>query len=424
MPRARPFGWWRPATQVLLGANPVDAEFSTFTNGTFAPTADGVTTATLTYTARNADEDLLAGETVTFAVSRVLVSAALSTVTATTEIADDGVASATCTIRILDANGDPVSGVPAASCVLAVSGAGNTVTQPASASNANGYVSGSFVSTTAASKTVSFTICGLAITDTATTVVTGTPSDYPNEPDGYTAIYEHDMDALPSGANGITGSYLLTNPSSYMTATTEATAPQSPTTIINLVYPDGFADGSSPGRFSGSSDFTQRSGQYFSYQIRIAEAEYENHSVLTKMMFFGVGTVGGGAYNEVFLALRSPSAGRTHSEFKVELRQQGHVSRNMVQNVDTSALFTCEDWHQVEVLMELNSAVDVADGTARWWIDGTLAGEYTDVVWNTTAASEGFRGLKYDPTYGGNSGETKTGDANWQMDHIYYSGVV
>ena len=53
----------RRRRQLLLGSAALDVtpheSTSTLTNGTFAPTANGVTTATFTYTCRNAAGDVL-----------------------------------------------------------------------------------------------------------------------------------------------------------------------------------------------------------------------------------------------------------------------------------------------------------------------------------------------------------------------------
>jgi hypothetical protein len=101
----------------------------------------------------------------------VTVDAATCVVTATGPIENDGVASSTVTIRVLNTDGNPMAGLAAANIVLAVTGTGNTLTQPTGVTDNDGYISGSFVSSGAATKTASFTVLGTAITDTASVVV-------------------------------------------------------------------------------------------------------------------------------------------------------------------------------------------------------------------------------------------------------------
>ena len=101
------------------------------------------------------------------------VSLALSTVTATSPITA-GSGTSTITVTARDAQGNPI---PGATVTLAATGTGNTVTGPAAPTDANGVATGTLSSTVAESKTVSATINGVAVTQTATVVVSsGTPT--------------------------------------------------------------------------------------------------------------------------------------------------------------------------------------------------------------------------------------------------------
>ncbi len=149
------------------------ASTSDLVSGTFAPTANGIATAALTYTARTAAAVGLASRSVTYDFYYTTVGA-LSTVTASPEsIADTGLAASTITITLLDATGQPLVGVPSASVVVAVSGSGNTVTQPTAPTNSAGVTTASFTSLGAGEKVVSVTACGALLADTASVTVTG-----------------------------------------------------------------------------------------------------------------------------------------------------------------------------------------------------------------------------------------------------------
>src|SRR5206468_1188914 len=73
-------------------------------------------------------------QTATVVVNAGPVSAAQSTVGATSPIAA-GSGSSTITVTARDANGNPI---PGATVVLAATGSGNTLTQPATTTNASG----------------------------------------------------------------------------------------------------------------------------------------------------------------------------------------------------------------------------------------------------------------------------------------------
>ncbi len=101
------------------------------------------------------------------------VSASQSELTATPDsIVADGSFS-TITIVARDANGNVISGANAA---VAATGTGNTVTQPAGLTDVNGAATGTLASTVAETKTVSASVDGTTISQTATVVVVAGPA--------------------------------------------------------------------------------------------------------------------------------------------------------------------------------------------------------------------------------------------------------
>ncbi|HJS44305.1 MAG TPA: Ig-like domain-containing protein, partial [Gemmatimonadales bacterium] len=115
----------------------------------------------------------LTGSPVTFTATATpaAVSAAATTVSAApgTIAASSGATTSTITVTARDQFNNPIQG---ATVVLAASGSGNTVTQPVGTTNASGVATGTLSSTAAGSKTVSATVNGVAITQTATVTVT------------------------------------------------------------------------------------------------------------------------------------------------------------------------------------------------------------------------------------------------------------
>ena len=132
-------------------------------NGTGLATAVAVGTPTITATSE------AKSGSATLTVTAATVSASLSTVTASPgSIAANGEVS-TITVTAKNASGNPVSGV---AVQLFATGSGNTLTQPAGVTNASGVATGTLSSTVAETKTVSATIAGTAITQTAPVIVT------------------------------------------------------------------------------------------------------------------------------------------------------------------------------------------------------------------------------------------------------------
>src|SRR5438309_1335213 len=157
---------------VVLGAT---GSGNTLTQPAAGTDANGVATGTVSSTVAEAKTisatingiaiTQTAGVTVTAAApsaSQSLVAAAPASITA-------GSGSATITVTAKDANGNLISGMPV---VLAATGSGNTLTQPAVVTDVNGVATGTLSSTVAEAKTISATINGIAITQTAGVTVT------------------------------------------------------------------------------------------------------------------------------------------------------------------------------------------------------------------------------------------------------------
>jgi hypothetical protein len=98
-----------------------------------------------------------------------VVSAATSTVIATTPVVANGVAQSTITVTARDANNNPVAGQPV---TLSISppGGGAVLTQPGGVTNALGVATGALSSTTTGSRTVNATVGVTAVTDNAVVV--------------------------------------------------------------------------------------------------------------------------------------------------------------------------------------------------------------------------------------------------------------
>jgi protocatechuate 3,4-dioxygenase beta subunit len=137
--------------------------------------AQGIATGTLSSTVAEKKTVTAAAngttitKTVSITVNPTPISSTLSTVAAAPSAIPAGTGTATITVTVVNGNGQPVSG---ATVVLAASGSGNTLTQPAT-TNASGVATGALQSSVSEVKTISATANGVAISQTATVAVTG-----------------------------------------------------------------------------------------------------------------------------------------------------------------------------------------------------------------------------------------------------------
>src|SRR5207247_7875460 len=108
-------------------------------------------------------------QTATVTVTSGAVPAAQSTVSAAPPTIEAGTGISTITVTARDANGNPIAG---ATVQLQATGSGNTLTPPTGPTGGDGTVTGTLRSTVAEAKTISATINGVALTQTATVTVT------------------------------------------------------------------------------------------------------------------------------------------------------------------------------------------------------------------------------------------------------------
>ena len=153
----------RDASGVPVSGAAVTLSVSGSGNTVSAPAvtnANGATTAILQSTGAGVKtiaatiNGVLVSQTATVTVLPGAPSTTVSTVTASpTSVAAGG--ASTITVTVLDANGNPISGVP-----VSLAATGGTLTQPAGPTGANGVVTGSLTSATAGDVTVTATVSG------------------------------------------------------------------------------------------------------------------------------------------------------------------------------------------------------------------------------------------------------------------------
>src|SRR6266540_1481528 len=162
------------ATVVLAAAG----AGNTLTQPTGPTDASGVATGILSSTVAEAKtlsataDGTALTQTAMVTVSAGSVSASASTLAAAPTFIALESGTSTITVTAQDANGNPISG---ATVVLAVTGRDNTLTQPSGPTDASGVATGTLSSTGAETKTISATIDGAPLTETATVTVLPAP---------------------------------------------------------------------------------------------------------------------------------------------------------------------------------------------------------------------------------------------------------
>jgi hypothetical protein len=213
----------------------------------------------------------------------------------------------------------------------------------------------------------------------------------------------------------------------------DPTAPVSPPEVMRVRFPAGWQAGRGPVTWGGwDAAGKGRSGQkekvYFSMWIKIDGPSYENQAVGTKMGFFGAARPTTMASHNTWFFLKGAGRQMIAGAFPVEVHQsfEGPMAprdkvRSLSQNFSRDRVMTAGVWHHWEALLELNT-VGQSNGIFKWWIDGELVMNYSNMTYIYGTYTNGFYDFNFNPTWGGTGG-TKTKTDDILIDHIYISGV-
>ena len=236
------------------------------------------------------------------------------------------------------------------------------------------------------------------------------PAGSSNEPAGMTVISERPFNALNElGCNDANGGG---------TIVTDATAPKSPSNVLQILLRAGFGEGGGP--FAGDYTFsTNYRTIYVSYWAKYSSNWYGPSSNINKTfyLFTSLGApsivfdmdAGGNAPMQPVIAGQDILAGGIGGD-----AANPFWTPNL-----TTAIAARGQWHHIEFIVVGNTAGN-RDGSIDWYLNGVHVGHYTGIqfqsgntVWNM---------FHYTLLYTGTNNSNPPADQyNW-WDHIYLSG--
>lgn len=224
---------------------------------------------------------------------------------------------------------------------------------------------------------------------------------WPNEPSGYTVVSDYAFsDVIPTQAHvQIPGSGVWWTNGGNASRIVDATAPVSPSFVVEYSYPQGFAGGTAPANLY-ILDVGATNGLYIAFYWKPSNPWDFHGSNINKLIFQLLGVPGGG---QVYLHMQNDAT------LRATLQLTSMPTQNLSNNVNNNPA-TLGQWHLVEWHMRKSPSL------FRWWLDGVLQGDYTSVVWPGNAFDE----LHLDPTWGG-GGENKETNDYFRYDHIRIS---
>jgi hypothetical protein len=225
------------------------------------------------------------------------------------------------------------------------------------------------------------------------------PPLWPHEPAGSRLISDQPWVSVPSlGWEAIWG------PSRVRP---DPTAPGSPPGVLEITYPAGFEGGSAPGTVV--KELPSLREVYVGLWWRAPVGWQGHNSNVNKIQFLFPAENG-----DITLVMYGPPGGPF--TLQVLPQFQGHPSEWLLPSVDPVDV-TLGDWHRIEWLVVMSSREGAADGICRWWLDGRLQGDYTQLRFPAKTFTE----YKLSPTWGG-VGDQKLRDESFLFDHIRLSG--
>jgi hypothetical protein len=240
-------------------------------------------------------------------------------------------------------------------------------------------------------------------------VVTVTPApplgNIPELPSGYVLRGVHTGSPLvPSGwvtnSDGTSGISVFDDPQ----------APSSPSQVMRVTYPAGWADGAAPVglEYPGTNG---KSRLFLTYWFKYNSSFQGHSSQVNKHIFF----FGADGTDLGYSMLRfTGNASQGSMDF---LLQSGMAPPTfdtwLIRDHGGNALMIAKDsWHRVSVELIYGGN---STGVVRAWVDGVKVGEITNANFRTRIGV-----MKIDPTWGGNTGERMTQTGYLYFDEVRY----
>ncbi|MFO0773271.1 MAG: hypothetical protein U0172_01225 [Nitrospiraceae bacterium] len=234
---------------------------------------------------------------------------------------------------------------------------------------------------------------------------------WPNEPSGATVLTDSNYNCLVCNGWDISGN-------SGMSIVADATAPFSPSNVMQHKFSSGLPGGRSVG-VSYFPVVPTRRELYMGFWWK-ASSSWEGGSLGggQKISFIQ----GAGAWNMVMLLNpnRKLSVYFPNTEQVQNCQLQGAWGDcpGSVQVFPNAANpeITLDTWHRIEYYVKLSTTSTSQDGVIRWWVDGQLNGNFT----NANFPQYQIIQAEFDPTWG-NVGDTKSTTHYFWYDHVHVS---
>jgi hypothetical protein len=232
-----------------------------------------------------------------------------------------------------------------------------------------------------------------------------------NEPSGMNAISDRPFNAIDemgwSDGGGTYGKIIA-----------DATAPKSPSNVLQIKLPAGFGEGGGP--FSGELQLpVSYRTVYVSYWAKYSSNWYGPSSNINKTFYLYTSTGDPAIVFDMDCHANGPMETQVAGQDILKGGVGGDVANPFWTPNLASGVVTRGQWHHIEFVAVGNTAGN-ADGSIDWYLNGVHVGSYKGIqfqsgntVWNL---------LHYTLLYTGNNNANPPADQYNYWDHIYLSG--
>ena len=215
-----------------------------------------------------------------------------------------------------------------------------------------------------------------------------------HEPAGLSVLTDHAWTDLTSGGWN-------RRPSGDDRIVDDATAPASPTSTLEYVFPVGFPGGTAPAtQYYSVKDRTEL---FVGLEFKVSQPWQGHSSLVNKVQFLYT------ASSDVAMVMYGPQAGPFELRVMPQWPEHGNV---WLTPNRTNAPVALGGWHRLEWYLKYESAYGAGDGVIRWWLDGAPIGDYSNVRYPNDS---GFSEYQISPTWGG------VGDAKRESDFYRFN---
>ncbi len=206
---------------------------------------------------------------------------------------------------------------------------------------------------------------------------------WPNEPAGFVTVNDQPWD-LMSGAGW---NYLRRTSSKDDVITVDPTVPFSPLDDLKIIFTTDMIHDTEPSVHWTSIPSIKEI--YTAWWMKVSPNWTCSPAGCGKITFLFSDT------NNVYTGIFNPTDSSQGPPFRVGLKPQwGGYDLNFYPNV-TTTLINPGEWHRLEFYFKYETTPGAGNGIFRWWVDGVLNGNYTNIFY---PGDNGFVEFQYAPT--------------------------